>query len=159
MRPLLLPNDFARSQCRTNKGAAPRGALGQCLLNLNKLPHLSNVLQSHNIIHSTIMAQTYNKTFPPDHLLNLVNEQLLKPTYQERTSQLKNYFLGYKECSDTPPSPARSDPDQLFSYLEQTSENRSELPPVPPSRRILLQNLPEVNSHGKDKCSNFLFQS
>jgi hypothetical protein len=49
------------------------------------------------------MAQVYsdfNQNSPPDNILNLVNERLLKPTYQQRTSKLKNYFLGYKECLD-----------------------------------------------------------
>jgi len=60
----------------------------------------------------------FNQNNPPDNILNLVNEQLLKPIYQQRTSKLKDYFLGYKEYSDTLPPPTPSDQDQLFSYLE-----------------------------------------
>ncbi|RDL33030.1 uncharacterized protein BP5553_08469 [Venustampulla echinocandica] len=100
------------------------------------------------------MAQVYdhlnqNSSFPQDNILNLVNERLLKPTDQQQTSKLKNYFLGYKECLDTPPSPALSDQDQLFSYLEQgeeSSTNFDKVPALPPSCRVLLQNPPEVES-------------
>jgi hypothetical protein len=107
------------------------------------------------------MAQVYNdfnQNYPPDNILNLVNERLLKPTYQQRTSKLKNYFLGYKECLDTPPSPAPSNQDQLFSYLEQSNTNLDEVPPVSPSRRVLLQNPPEAESQGKDNYSSILSQ-
>jgi hypothetical protein len=93
-------------------------------------------------------------SLPPDNILNLVNERLLKPTDQQRTSELKNYFLGYKECLETPPSPALSDQDQLFSFLEQSSTNLDEVPTISPSRRVLLQNPPEAQSQGRDNCSS-----
>ena len=114
-----------------------------------------------NIIHSTAMAQTcndFNQNSPPDHILNLVNERLLKPTDQQRTSQLKNYFLGYKEYANKPPSPAPSEKDQLFLYLEQSDTHLDEVPPVSPCRRVLLQNLPESESQDKDNCCSILSQ-
>jgi hypothetical protein len=103
------------------------------------------------------MAQVYNdlnQNSSPD--LNLVNKRLLKPTSQQRTSKLKNYFLGYKEYLDTPPSPAPSKQDQLFSYFEQSNTNLGEV--APPSRRVLLQNPPEAESQGKDNCSSIPLQ-
>lgn len=77
------------------------------------------------------MAQVYNdfnQNSPPDNILSLVNERLLKPIYQQRTSKLKNYFLGYKECLDTPQSLAPSEQDQLFLYLGQSNTNLDEVP-------------------------------
>jgi hypothetical protein len=102
------------------------------------------------------MAQVYNdfnQDSPPD-ILSLVNERLLMPICQQRTSKLKNYFQGHKECSDTPPSPAPSDQDQLFSYLDQSNTNLDKVPSVSPSHRELPQNSPEVEFQGKDNCSS-----
>jgi hypothetical protein len=104
------------------------------------------------------MAQVYNQNSPPDNILSLANERLLKPTYQQRTSELENYFLGYKEWLEAPPSPTPTEPDQLFSYLEQSDTNLGEVPPVSTSRRVLLQNPPEAESQGKDNCSSILSQ-
>ena len=101
------------------------------------------------------MAQVYNdfnQNSPPDNILNLVNERLLKPKDQQRTSELKNYFLGYKECLESPPSPTPSNQDQLFSYLDQSSTTLDEVPPTSPSRRAL-QNPAEVESQGEDNYS------
>jgi hypothetical protein len=102
------------------------------------------------------MAQFYhlnqNSSLLPDNILNLVNERLLKPTDQQRTSELKNYFLGYREYLEVPPSPALSDQDQLFSYLEHSSTNLDEVPTLSPSRRVLLQNPTEAESQGRENC-------
>jgi len=125
---------------------------------LNKLPSrgTSDVSQrrKHHPFHSA-MAQVYNdfnQDSPPD-ILSLANERLLMPKCQQRTSKLKNYFQGYKEYSDTPPSPAPSDEDQLFLYLDQSNTNLGEVAPISPSRRVLLQNPSEAESQGKDNCS------
>ena len=106
------------------------------------------------------MAQAcdFNQNSFPDHMLALVNEQLLKPAYQQRSSKLKNYFLGYKECSNTPPSPAPSDQDQLFSYLDQSSTNLNEVPHCSSSPIVPLQSRPQAESQGKDNRSSILSQ-
>lgn len=107
------------------------------------------------------MALAYNDfnqnslcSLPPDNILNLVNERLLEPTGQQRTSELKNYFLGYKECLETPPSPAPSDREQLFSYLEQSITNFDEVRPTSPSHGVLLRNPPAAECQGRDNSSS-----
>jgi hypothetical protein len=108
------------------------------------------------------MAQAYNDfnqnslcSLPID-MLNLVNERLLEPTGEQRTSELKNYFLGYKECLETPPSPALSDQEQLFSYLERSSTNFDEVLPSSPSHGVLLWNPLEAECQGRDNYSSTL---
>jgi hypothetical protein len=112
---------------------------------------------------STSQINDFNQnslcSLPPDNIMNLVNEQLLKPTYQQRTSKLKNYFLGHKEYLETPPSPTLSDQDQLFSHLEHSSTRLDKVPPISPSHKVLLQNLPEAESQGKDNYSSAPSQS
>ena len=89
-----------------------------------------------------------------DDILALVNEQLIKPVDQQRNSKLKNYFLGYKEYSENPPSPALSDEDQTFSYSEHSEQSSTGLESSTfPSCGQLLQECQEVQSPGKDDCS------
>jgi hypothetical protein len=145
-----------RSRADDRQGVARQR--NACLVSYITSRHLPTCFNRRNIIpFHPAMAQAYNdfnQNSPPDHMLALVNEQLLKPTYQQRTITLKNYFLGYKECSDAPPSPAPSDQDQLFSYLDQSNTNLDEVPPISPSR--ILQNRPEAESQGKDNYSSIL---
>lgn len=132
-----------------------------CLISCLISRYLGRVASNITPSNSTAMAQVNNHfnqnslcSLPPDNILNLVNEQLLEPTDQQRTSELENYFLGYKEYLETPPSPGLSDPDQLFSYFEQSGTNLDEALTISPSRRVLLQNPPEAESQGRENCSS-----
>ena len=91
---------------------------------------------------------------PPDNILNFVNEKLLlTPTQQQRTSKLQNYFLGYREFLGTPPSPAPSDEDKLFSFTEESSTSLDAVLPSPLSPSVLLQTPLKAASQGRLNCT------
>lgn len=64
----------------------------------------------------------------PYDMLALVNERLFNPSPKEKPCNLHNYFLGYREHMETPPSPTHTDADSLLyqnEYYSATNEVQS----------------------------------
>ena len=103
-------------------------------------PSFHNMAQVSNDFKQTSLSSLSS----PSNILDFVNERLLsKPTQQQRTSKLENYFKGYREFLEQPPSPTPSDEDDLFCYVEQSSKNLNARP------RDLLQNPLRAESQGE----------